>query len=114
MPVLAAKYKLGAAFLAGALALSPRVEGAMRCGTRIIARGDVADKLLQFCGEPSAVQRHLVRRTASLELGAFLPGFVEDVWVEDWTYNLGPYKLMRIVRLENGVVTDIRQLGYGY
>jgi hypothetical protein len=94
--------------------LSPRVEGAMRCGTRIISRGDIEDKLLQFCGEPSAVQRRLVRRTASFELGAFLPGFIEDVWVEDWTYNLGPYKLMRIVRLENGVVTDIRQLGYGY
>ena len=52
--MLTAKYKLGAALLAGALALSPRVESAMRCGTRIIARGDVADKLLQFCGERNA------------------------------------------------------------
>lgn len=108
-----ARHMLCAAVLAGMLAVSLPAE-AMRCGTRIISRGDIADKLLEFCGEPAAVQRHLVRRTAYRELRGFLPGFVEDVWVEDWTYNLGPHKLIRVVRLENGVVTDIRRLGYGY
>lgn len=107
------RHMLSVAVLAGMLVVSLPAE-AMRCGTRIISRGDLADKLLEFCGEPAAVQRRLVRRTASLELGVFLPGFVEDVWVEDWTYNLGPHKLIRVVRLENGIVADIRQLGYGY
>jgi hypothetical protein len=45
----------------------------------------------------------------------YIPGFVvEDVWIEEWTYNLGPSKLMRLVRIENGFVTDVRNLGYGY
>lgn len=104
---------LSTAVLVGTLAMSLPAQ-AMRCGTRIISRGDIEDKLLEFCGEPAAVQRHLVRRAAFLEFGAFAPGLVEDVWVEEWTYNLGPQKLMRVVRLENGIVTDIRQLGYGY
>ena len=34
--------------------------------------------------------------------------------VEDWTYNFGPYQLMRQVRLENGFVVDVKNLGYGY
>jgi hypothetical protein len=34
--------------------------------------------------------------------------------VEYWTYNLGPNKLMRRLRLEDGVVTEIETLGHGY
>ena len=34
--------------------------------------------------------------------------------IEEWTYNLGPHQLMRVVRLENGYVAEIKHLGYGY
>jgi hypothetical protein len=37
-----------------------------------------------------------------------------EVVVEDWTYNLGPHKLMRIITFENGVVVKVQTLGYGY
>ena len=37
-----------------------------------------------------------------------------EVLVEEWTYNFGPRKLMRVVRFENGLVSDVTQLGYGY
>lgn len=88
---------------------------AMRCGSRIIGRGDHAAKLLDFCGEPSSVRSRLAQRTPGSARGQMLlPGFIEEVWIEEWTYNFGPYKLMRQVRLENGVVTEIRHLGYGY
>ena len=40
-------------------------------------------------------------------------GLVE-VPVETWTYNLGPHKLMRRLRFEDGIVVDIDTLGYGY
>jgi Protein of unknown function (DUF2845) len=103
-----------AAIVASLLATSPAGAHALRCGTRIISRGDIEAKLLKFCGEPDARQRRLERRTEFLDAGVLLPGFVNEVWVEEWTYNLGPYKLIRVVRLENGVVADIRQLGYGY
>lgn len=88
---------------------------AFRCGTRIISRGDHTSKLLHFCGEPAAIQSRLAQRSFVADYGrVFIPGFVEDVWIEEWTYNLGPSKLMRLVRIENGVVTEIRHLGYGY
>jgi uncharacterized protein YvpB len=34
--------------------------------------------------------------------------------VEIWTYNFGPYKLMRRVRFVDGFVEDIETLGYGH
>ena len=37
-----------------------------------------------------------------------------EIIVEIWTYNLGPNKLMRQIRFEDGIVVDIDTLGYGY
>jgi len=88
---------------------------AFRCGTRIITRGDHADKLLHFCGDPVSVQTRFAQRSVGLGPGRFYsPGIVEEVIIEEWTYNLGPHQLMRVVRLENGVVATIKHLGYGY
>ena len=86
---------------------------AFRCGSRIITRGDHFEKILQYCGEPVSVQSRLQTRTYS-HFGRPYPGVVEEVLVEEWTYNLGPRQLMRVVRLENGFVADIKLLGYGY
>jgi len=37
-----------------------------------------------------------------------------EVPVDIWTYNFGPYKLMRRIRFVDGVVEEIETLGYGY
>ena len=87
---------------------------AFRCGTRIITRGDHADKILRFCGEPQSVQTRISQRGYVSQLGRVVPGIVEEVVIEEWTYNLGPHQLIRVVRLENGYVADIKRLGYGY
>jgi hypothetical protein len=87
---------------------------AFRCGTRIITRGDHADKILRFCGEPMSVQTRVSQRSYVSDLGHVFPGIVEEVVIEEWTYNLGPHQLIRVVRLENGFVADIKHLGYGY
>lgn len=87
---------------------------AFRCGTRIITRGDHAEKMLRFCGEPASVQSRLQTRGYISEFGRVFPGIVEEVVIEEWTYNLGPHQLIKVVRLENGFVTEIKQLGYGY
>lgn len=87
----------------------------MRCGTRLIAPGDHESKLLEFCGEPMSVQSRYGHR---LYLGdtrrGFVPGFFEEVVVEEWTYNFGPTRLMRVVRIEDGFVAEITRLGYGF
>jgi hypothetical protein len=87
---------------------------AFRCGTRIITRGDHAEKILRFCGEPASVQTRITQRSYVSDLGRVFPGVVEEVVIEEWTFNLGPHQLIRVVRLENGFVADIKHLGYGY
>jgi len=94
------------------LAVSPA--HAFRCGTRIITRGDHADKILRFCGEPASVQTRLSQRSYVSHWGRAYPELIEEVVIEEWTYNLGPHQLVRVVRLENGYVADITHLGYGY
>lgn len=37
-----------------------------------------------------------------------------DIPVEIWIYNLGPNQLMRRIRFEDHVVTELDTLGYGY
>lgn len=87
---------------------------AFRCGTRIITRGDPAEKILKFCGEPTSVQSRLSQRAFIDRYGRAYPTHVEDVVVEEWTFNFGPHQLIRVVRLENGIVADIKFLGYGF
>ena len=102
---------------------------ALRCGNRVITDGDPMIKVKKYCGDPDVVQqRSIVRsgipRSSSRVDDSDAPtqddellirdrSYVE-VLVEDWTYNFGPNKLMRLIRFENGVVRDIEQLGYGF
>jgi hypothetical protein len=41
-------------------------------------------------------------------------GIGADVQVEFWTYNFGPNLLMDRVRIEDGIVVDVQDLGYGF
>lgn len=109
------RRKIGAIALT-ALVLAATPAHAFRCGNRVISRGDHVSKMLQFCGEPASVQSRVVQRTFITETGRIytVPGLVEEIVVEDWTYNFGPYQLMRQVRVENGFVADVKNLGYGY
>ena len=104
------RFAIAALLLIGAAAPAH----AFRCGTRIITRGDHAEKILKFCGEPSSVQTRFQTRAYVNQLGRVYPGVVEEVVVEEWTFNLGPRQLIRVVRLENGFVEEIKSLGYGY
>lgn len=87
----------------------------LRCGNKVISRGDHASRVLRYCGEPVAVQSWVVQRGVVFG-SVFRPGlgFVEDVLIEEWTYNFGPQKLMRQIRFANGFVEKVEHLGYGY
>lgn len=112
------RRKIGALVVCAVLLAAAPAHAAFRCGNRVISVGDHVTKLLQFCGEPASVQSRLTQRTYTTDASTgriyALPGFLEEVVVEDWTYNFGPYQLMRQVRLENGFVADVKTLGYGY
>jgi hypothetical protein len=100
---------------------------ALRCGGKLVSEGDPKSKVLKICGEPAATQQRTIVRSGvprSLDHASQRSGSREElllntrsyveVLVEEWTYNFGPRKLMRVVRFENGLVSDVTQLGYGY
>jgi hypothetical protein len=103
---------LGCAWLA-----APAHADAMRCGSRLIREGDPRSQVRDFCGEPTDVQTYTVLRRPYYDFHGRLvyygDGLVE-IPVEIWTYNFGPYKLMRRVKFFDGQVEEIETLGYGY
>jgi hypothetical protein len=113
-PTRAPRLRDAAGVVAIALLAIAAPAHALTCGSRVISRGDDVAKLLESCGEPASVQSHHIDRTPVDANGRVYRGFTEEVLVEEWTYNFGPYQLMVKIRLDNGVVADIKYLGYGY
>lgn len=95
----------------------PASADGMRCGSKLVTTGDPRAKVRQFCGEPTDVQTRSILRRPVFNFGgrvySYGDGYVE-VPVEIWTYNFGPYKLMREIRFVDGRVENIETLGYGY
>jgi hypothetical protein len=96
-------------------------EDSMRCGSKLVTRGDGKDKVLALCGEPTSVSLHgMVRRAPRYDYGFgynryeyYGPGWI-DLPVEIWTYNFGSSKLLRKLRFVGDELDDIDTAGYGY
>ena len=90
---------------------------ALRCGNKLVSTGDTRTLVRELCGEPYDVITRSILRRPHYDLHGriiyFGDGMIE-VPVEIWTYNFGPYKLMRRIRFVDGLVEDIETLGYGY
>jgi Protein of unknown function (DUF2845) len=91
---------------------------AFRCGTRLITEGATRSEVAAKCGDPTEIDRRgsILRRPLVWIHGrpVTLGDSVVEIPVEIWIYNLGPNKLMRKLRFEDGVLVDIDTLGYGY
>ena len=98
------------------LALPAAADG-LRCGSKLMTTGDPRSKVRQFCGEPTDIQTPSILRRPTFNFGgrilSYGDGYVE-IPVEIWTYNFGPYKLMREIRFVDGRIENIETLGYGY
>jgi hypothetical protein len=104
------------AVVLGLAAASPAY--AFRCGSHLISDGDPRSKVIALCGDPTEIQSSssILRRPVTWINGrpySIGDGFVE-IPVDIWVYNLGPSKLMRRIRFENGLVVSIDTMGYGY
>lgn len=103
--------------LSAACAAPVALGDAMRCGSRLAQEGDTRTEVRAKCGEPADVEVRTVLRPPIYWLHGKpvrLTGEFREIQVESWTYNLGPRRLMRRVRFENGRVVEIETLGYGY
>ncbi len=78
---------------------------------RIVVVGDLQNVVVMKWGDPVDRNSHQEELKEKLEAGKYRSTFVT---VDEWTYNLGPNRFMRIVTFRNGRVTDIRTGGYGY
>ncbi len=88
-----------------------------RCGTRLVSDGDSTDKVEALCGPPTSIQRHdILRRPIQWIHGRpyYMSFDPVEVPVEYWTYNLGPNKLMRRLKFEDGLLVDVETLSHGY
>lgn len=97
--------------LASAVPSADVLADTVSCGGGIISTGDRSIDVLAKCGPPDSKESH------QEELGERLDDNTKQkvfVTVEEWTYNFGPNRFMRIVVLKNGVVTNIRTGNYGY
>jgi len=81
------------------------------CGGRIVVIGDLKSDVLMKCGEPAlkdAHQEEFGERVGN-ELGQKV-----YVTLEEWTYNYGPNRFVRIFTFTNGKVSDIKTGRYGF
>ena len=85
--------------------------------------GDLMSDVVANCGEPSEVRVGEVKQIGQY----FVPSHVRDGWllqgpfigevpldVEEWVYNFGPGRFIRILRFENGILRAINRGGYGW
>jgi len=107
---------IAGAMLGIVLATSAHADS-MRCGNRLVGEGDTRSMVLELCGEPTEVQTRSILRRPTFRLNGRLyfsgDGF-EELPVEVWTYNLGPYQLMRRIKFVDGLIEQIETLGHGF
>lgn len=102
----------------------PAQATSMRCGRKLVDRGDRSHEVRSLCGEPDArdsrTESRTVRKVVHVPCGPQGKGrcaqVVErtvNVQVEVWTYDEGPRRLIRYLTFENGVLVDIDTGSHG-
>ena len=81
------------------------------CSEQLVSEGDLKSDVVAKCGEPAAkdIRQEEVKTRVdqTTERSIFIT-------IEEWTYNLGPNRFLRILTFRNGKLKDIRTGGYGY
>lgn len=78
--------------------------------SRKVQRGDTKYEVLVKLGQPVHEARREVEQARRLS-GSEV--FVEKIVVDEWTFDLGPNRFIRMVRFHNGRVVEIEHGGYG-
>lgn len=86
-------------------------DGAGDCAQSGIARGMSKYRLLAQCGEPVTKVSDVVQAPVDAYDRVYDPrrnyNSWQTVYREEWVFNFGPNRLMRIVHLDNARVTDV-------
>lgn len=89
---------------------------ALRCGAKLVFKGDRKIEVLHKCGDPVSIDArtaykviHVPHKHHDIHREITIP-----IAIEEWIYNFGPRQFMRWLRFENGVLIKISTLDYGY
>ena len=108
------KRLVAVSVLVSGLLLGAGNASAMRCGNQLVLIGDRNHDVLRKCGEPDEREERPEKRYFRVfREGGFFE-VLQEVTVEQWTYNLGPNMFIRILRFENGRLVEIETGEYGY
>ena len=112
MRIVVLKNGVVAAVRTGSYGYSrPQQPASRDCSEQIVSVGDAKFDVLARCGEPTTKDTHVEEFKERLDDNTERKVFVT---VEEWTYNLGPTRFMRILTFRNGRLTNITTAGYGY
>ena len=98
--------------------LVPATAEAMYCGQRLVKNGDTRHRVRALCGEPADI----IERVELRSVAAFLRGTdgtpvrierMAEVQIDEWTYDLGSQRLLRVFVFENGRLISMTTRGYG-
>ncbi len=81
------------------------------CEGGIVSTDDRSSDVMAKCGSPDFRDSHQEEVVQRLDQDTKQKLYIT---VDEWTYNLGPNQLTRIVVLKNGRVAEIRTGSYGY
>jgi hypothetical protein len=98
-----------------ALSLGTGSAQALRCGNALVSEGDHKLEVHKKCGKPIYVEKWLDQNSTRTRSKRGLRDKVyKSVEIESWTYNFGPHRFMQLLRFENGILKEIRDLERGF
>jgi len=80
------------------------------CEEKIVSIGDSKADVFMKCGRPSWTNKYEEKFREILD---DTRERIVSADIEEWTYNFGPNKFLRIFKFRNGRVVDIKTGGYG-
>ncbi len=83
---------------------------AFSCGGRIISTGDTKAEVIMKCGEPAGKDSRTEERIEKIDADTKRK---VTITIDEWTYDLGPDTLIRVLTFADGRLVDIREAGYG-
>jgi hypothetical protein len=113
----------GLALLLMAVGAAPAgAEESFRCQGRLVSKGDGKYDVHKKCGDPDAVTQRTDKRKLRERVRRWIGNVMEEVTeereveviVQEWTYDLGPQRFVRVVDFENDRVVAVHARDYGH
>lgn len=84
------------------------------CGRNTVAKGDPADKVIQYCGQPTSVQNQPSesRQTYNKQQHRWVTQSSSET--EQWLYNFGSRGGLVQMNFRDGILVSIIDKGAGY